>query len=78
MKKILIFFIAIFSFFNVNAIGRNEYVIDNSKIFSKDTENFILELSNYLKDQEQIDYVVVSAKTNNDLKAYTKSALDKE
>ena len=76
MKKILIIFIAIFSFFNVNAIGRNEYVIDNSKIFSKDTENFILELSNYLKDQEQIDYVVVSAKTNNDLKAYTNELYD--
>ena len=29
-----------------------------------------------IKDQEQIDYVVVSAKTNNDLKAYTNELYD--
>jgi len=76
MKKFIVFLIAVFSVINVYAIGRNEYVIDNSNIFSKDTENFILELSNYIKDEEQIDYVVVSADTNGDLKNYTNKLYD--
>ncbi len=60
MKKIiLVILICIFTI-NVQAIGRNEYVIDDAKILSIDTKNYILEYSNYLKDELKIDYVVIT------------------
>ena len=60
MKKIILIILICIITLNVHAIGRNEYVIDDAKILSNDTKNYILEYSNYLKDELNIDFVVIT------------------
>ncbi len=66
MKRYLLIIILFFVVLNVQAISRGEYVLDNADILSVDTENYILEYSNYLKDELNIDYAVITTKEEYD------------
>ena len=77
MKKILLVLLVLVSFINVNALGRNQFVMDDANLLSVDTENYILEYSNYLRDEVGVDFVVMTIDVENiDLDQYTTQLYD--
>ena len=77
MKKILLVLLVLVSFINVNALGRNQFVMDDANLLSVDTENYILEYSNYLRDEVGVDFVVMTIDIENiDLDQYTTQLYD--
>ncbi len=77
MKKIIILLVTLLSFINVCALGRNQFVMDGAELLSKDTENYILEYSNYLKDQVGVDFAVITIDVGEvDLPEYTEKLYD--
>ena len=53
---------------NINALKKSNkiYVTDQAKILSKDTEDYIVTYSSFLKDNNDIDYYVVTVDNVND------------
>ena len=53
---------------NINALKKSNkiYVTDQAKILSKDTEDYIVTYSSFLKDNNDIDYYVVTVDSVND------------
>lgn len=67
MKKILLLIIILLSNFNVQAKTNLTYAIDKANLINKETEDYINLYSNYLKQELNIDYYLITIKNNTNL-----------
>lgn len=67
MRKILFLFISFFIISTFHVCALDSYVYDNAGIISSDTESYIELYSEFLKEAEDIDYVVYTIKNSENL-----------